>query len=348
MVKKPSILIVNRVSVVAGAPLSRSVEERLFEPIQRLHALDQLDFEIISELKWQEADLQSFTHILLNRAHSEYAVQLVEQAKKLNIKVISDLDDLPIYFPKGDKAYLDSKKQHAFAEVLSHSDAIVCSTEKIREWATTNHQSTFSQTINTGFDFERIDRKTKAPVDFFPNTVVLTNAGSLKLGRFGNEWLECMENGLSKHNWRLAVFADSVSYFPERFPLTYFGSVPWFDHKVAVNKAFPIAVVPLASYEDPAHLLYSQYKTPVKYIIYGGLGVPCIYSKSPIYENEVQDGVTGMLVQNTVEDWANAIQQLIEDPEKGRVMAENAAADVRARYDIANVGQKWLDLLKSV
>ncbi len=346
-INKLNIVIINRTSVVSGSPLSRSVEERLYEPMLYLKNRGLLNFQIFSESEWRSIKFEGLSHILLNRAHNKDSLDIAREGKRLNIKLINDLDDIPVYFPVTDKAYLNFEKQNFFHRILQEVDVITCSTHKIQEWVKRTYPLKENSVIQTGFDFSRIDQKTKKPIEFHHKTILFTNAGSIKLGSFGIKWLKVLEEVLLAHGWKLGVFADTISEFPKKIPLDYYGSVPWFEHKTKINHAFPLAIVPLASNEDVDHLLYSQYKTPVKYFINGGLGVPTIYSKSPIYESCITENVNGVLVENDVNSWRNALDKLIVNSELRTLIAKNAETDVRLKNDISTTAAAWLSLLQS-
>lgn len=342
-----NIAIINRSSVVAGAPVSRSVVERLVEPIAFLERQGILNYAIFSEASWSSIDFTKFTHILLNRPHSKFSLNLLFEAKKYRCRVICDLDDIPIYFPVTDRAYLDPEKKLLFYEILSNSDFITCSTSPIQIWVKNNIHSKENIIIKTGYDFKRIESLTLHN-NFKPDTVLFTNAGSLKLGVFKNDWLKAMKDILVKRNWRLGVFADTSEDFSKDFPLEYYGSVPWMEHKTIINKSFPFSVVPLAGDEDKTHLMYSQYKTPVKYFINGGLGIPCIYSKSPIYENVINNFENGILVKNDLDSWKEALELMISNNNLRNSIARKAFIDVRENFDIVETSRQWLQLLNSI
>lgn len=91
--------------------------------------------------------------------------------------------------------------------------------------------------------------------------------------------------------------------------------------------------------------LFSQSKTNNKYREYGAMGVAGIYTKMPVYEECVQDGVNGLLVENNEASWRDAIERLIKDPELRQRIIENAREDVRANYNLDSTVQGWREIL---
>lgn len=77
---------------------------------------------------------------------------------------------------------------------------------------------------------------------------------------------------------------------------------------------------------------FETFKTQVKYREYGALGVAGVYSAVAPYVDYVDAGVTGMLVDNTVDAWVGALDRLIRTPQLRAAIAANAADDVRRHY----------------
>ncbi len=339
-------MIVNRKSVVAGAGISRSLEERIVEPVRVLCDQGLAEYTIVSDSDWENIDFRGYTHVAMNRPHSHDSFQMATMAKLANVPLLIDIDDLPIYFPEGDSAHLSDEKKRFFMKCMETATVILPSTKKILEWLKKELPSVESIHVPTGLDFDRIDRETKS-THKYSRGILFTNAGSLKLGTFAQDWLSVMEKVLKKTGWRLEVFADNTSYLPDTLPFHYLGQAGWFEHKTAINQAFPLSITPLASSEDPLHLEYSQYKTPIKYITYGGLGIPGIYSDCSIYSDEIINLETGIVVKNTTEAWTEAMERAISDTDLLKKIMMAAKKDVRNRFSIERAARNWHAILSS-
>lgn len=76
---------------------------------------------------------------------------------------------------------------------------------------------------------------------------------------------------------------------------------------------------------------FNRYKSEIKYLDYGLLGIPGVYSDMPIYREHVRDGETGLLVKPDAGDWYEALKRLIEDRElRGRIRRD-AFEEVRTK-----------------
>lgn len=337
------ILVINRASVVRNGGVSRSVEERLLEPLCRL---PHVEVELVSENAFLSVSLLRVSSVVLNRPHSEESLRIISIARKSGLKVIIDVDDLPIYYVKGDSAYLTENKKQWFLEALASADTIVCSTEAIRLWVNERFSKTLIQVIPTGYDFAQMDSLLSQPIPQTENSLVFTNTGTIKLGNFRHAWLETMKESLNRHRKKLDLYADFLEAYPEGFPYRYLGNAPWLQHKGLLRRSSYLgAVVPLASSEDREHLEYAKFKTPIKFIIYGGLGIPAIYSRSPIYEQCVVNGETGYLVENTEIGWQSALESLITNRNEAERIRKQAFEHVRSVYDIDKCLKLWAEVI---
>lgn len=77
---------------------------------------------------------------------------------------------------------------------------------------------------------------------------------------------------------------------------------------------------------------FETFKTQVKYREYGALGVAGVYSAVAPYVDYVDAGVTGLLVDNTVDAWVGALDHLIRNRQLRDAIAASAADDVRRHY----------------
>ena len=94
----------------------------------------------------------------------------------------------------------------------------------------------------------------------------------------------------------------------------------------ALGRRWDIGIAPLLGSR------FEVFKTQVKYREYGALGVAGVYSAVAPYVDYVDDGVTGLLVDNTVDGWVGALDRLIRFPELRAAIVANASEDVRCHF----------------
>lgn len=94
----------------------------------------------------------------------------------------------------------------------------------------------------------------------------------------------------------------------------------------ALERRWDLGIAPLLG----SH--FEAFKTQVKYREYGALGVAGAYSAVAPYTDYVDHGVTGLLVDNTVDAWVSALDRLIRTPQLRASIVANAREDVRRHY----------------
>jgi glycosyltransferase involved in cell wall biosynthesis len=78
---------------------------------------------------------------------------------------------------------------------------------------------------------------------------------------------------------------------------------------------------------------FAAYKFHNKLLEYTHIGCAGIYSNIDIYSEVIQDGITGILVNNRIEDWKEAILRLLKDPELRFRIAANAYEYIQSRHN---------------
>jgi hypothetical protein len=106
-----------------------------------------------------------------------------------------------------------------------------------------------------------------------------------------------------------------------------------------LSRAWDIGLAPLIG------LPFEGFKTDVKYREYATFGVPGVYSRVSPYAEAVDDGRTGILVDNDVRSWIAALERLIEAPRLRNDITEAALADMRANRDLRHSGERLAALL---
>ncbi|WP_141321070.1 glycosyltransferase family protein [Halomonas halmophila] len=86
---------------------------------------------------------------------------------------------------------------------------------------------------------------------------------------------------------------------------------------------------------------FNRGKSFIKFLDISAMGGVGIYSRRAPYTDIVEDGVTGLLVDDTPQAWHDALHYLCDNPETTRRMAENAARVARQRGDPAQAVAFW-------
>lgn len=84
---------------------------------------------------------------------------------------------------------------------------------------------------------------------------------------------------------------------------------------------------------------FEKYKTNNKYREYGGCMVPGVYSDVSPFRETVDDGKTGMLVENEADAWIAALDRLVKSALLRSAIARTAFDDVRRHHDLRTTGR---------
>lgn len=106
-------------------------------------------------------------------------------------------------------------------------------------------------------------------------------------------------------------------------------------------EAFHIGFMPL--FDDR----YTKGKCAFKLVEYGAYGIPSIASSVGANVDVVAQGETGFLVESD-EDWEEALQKLLTNPELRASMGAKARGRIVARYSLQSQVVVWADLIRTV
>lgn len=111
--------------------------------------------------------------------------------------------------------------------------------------------------------------------------------------------------------------------------------------KALANVGIDIGLAPLAN------LTFNKAKSNLKYLEFSALRIPGVYEKMEPYQDDVKHGETGFLASHP-KDWYSCIKRLIEDEGLRTKMGNKAWADVKTRYDQADISARLARILPSL
>lgn len=341
------ISIISRYTLSARAneytPISRSVYNRVIEPLQYLADAypNEYRISIVGEDDLGSTDLHDTIVIMCK--HLASAADIYLNKKKPCTKLFYDLDDL-IYL-KGLDSNLDlsDKDIAGFSALIADSECVVCSNAWVQKRVTKDFGVENSRVIRTAINTSKYKPN---PSRMINDDIFITNGDRLKLISCKVAFLNAVNSFLNESGRSLALVADYPEDFRAIKNIRELGTMPWPDHKahLATNE-YLMALVPLENQRDNSNnYIFGLGKTPIKYMEYGCLGIPGVYSKHPIYEEVVEQGVTGILVENSYEEWREALLRISMDKPLRQSIIRNARIDVEMNHNIVNMALKWHNL----
>ncbi len=190
--------------------------------------------------------------------------------------------------------------------------------------------------LRAGFDFSLVAKR-RTPAN---DKVRIVYATSRVVDDQYYEFLEGIIHVLDKYADRvsLTIWGCQPSELAGRKGVELMPLLPSYERflREFYRQGFDIGLAPLPN------TLFHRSKNNTKFRDYGACRVAGIYSDVDVYSSCIQDGRTGVLVQNNPESWANGMSRLIED----RALIENIKRDayeqVYKEYRQELVEEEWM------
>lgn len=342
--EKLTVLVVQRKSHVSLVPFSRSVCARITEALDFLAYQKKINWQVLDEKNFYANSLNHIDIVLFSKHVSDTSLLIAKTAKKNNIPIIYDVDDWMLEFPRYSGAKITSKALDNFLEHLELATFVTVANHRLQKLLTSYRKELVF--IPNGF---WVEKYCTTPLTLFPQhkKFVFTNADNLKINHFREPFLHLLKDILDKYpKIEFDYFGDKESELAAIKPrMNFLGSIAYDKHKeVMMKKNYHFAIVPLGTEEDADSFLFNSCKNPFKYLEYGGLGIPAIFSKNPIYEDVIKDHENGLLIENTKEAWENALEELIASPELCSRLGKTAYNDVSKKHHIRFSAEGFMNL----
>lgn len=342
------ILIVERGSLSSEKYTpSRSVFNRVFEPVSYLkdNALNPFEIDVLQTNQIDSENIKKYRTIVFCKHNTEDSIRVSRLALQQKIKIIYDIDDLIHRFTEDSAAYAHMKNVAHLKEHIESADIVVASSEALKNVIDADFKVQKLIVIRTGFNVDKYYKNIYEPTK---SNVLFTNGDNIKVNLFRKQFISVFNHFLEKNSsMNFEIFGDSEEYVKDFSRYHFLGALPWDEHKKWLsNNQVEFAIIPLGSAEEnEVHRLFSNCKTPIKYYEYGAMRIPGIYSNAAIYRDVVTDRETGMLIENTVDAWESALEEMHLNTALRKKIADNAFEDVSENHHIKIAAKKWLDIL---
>lgn len=306
------VLVLHRESLVAPGAPSLSVSARLTEALDYLGSESGLEHCSVSEsdacieraVAWCDV-------VLLSKHRSARTLELVRLARQLGKGVIYDIDDWIFSFPSYSGGASCAADNYS-SEIIRLCDFVTVANAELMRRVPLVVPGAKLVYLPNGMWVERYGRRAGGHGSSeCSGRVLFTNADFLKVQESKEAILSALNVFFMRHpGCVLDFFGDP---FPEMFSLPFLhftNRMPYQEYmRAIVSGDYMFAITPLGAAEDAESADFNACKNPFKYINYGVARIPGIYSSAKIYRDCVSHGRTGLLVENTFEDWLNAMEE---------------------------------------
>ncbi len=343
----PRLLVVQRTSLSHGKLKSRSIGAR-FGPLLNYMARHQLmHWEMILEEEITEDDLKRFDAILLNKHSSAKGIALIELANHKGLTTIYDMDDWILDLPSYSVTNLDEDILANVVKMLKSVDTVTVSTEQLKTRLKYIRPDTV--VIENGFDHEGLNYHHAARQESDQPKILFSNTDGIKLVAHRKAFFEQLIAFQQQYPEVLIDFWGDQFLEMSSIPrLTDKGFLDNIAYKESIRDAgYWFAIVPLGGAEDEVSYQFNACKSSIKFIDYGSLGVPGIYSNTPVYHNVIQDGETGLLVNNQANEWGGALEKMLNNKALRQNISDAAYQHATENFGLASIAQRFLNVIST-
>lgn len=325
--------------LVHGDPSSPLVEIRLRMPLEHWASIYGGYIRIISLYESRVADLSWADVVVFQRIASKYVSDLAHYLQQTGRKIVFEIDDLLTNLPSflsHHLEYIEESLPH-INNLLMTANAVSVSTEELAiRFRSKNKNihitSNYSEAINISASHYAIP----------PTGIKLVVASSDRV------LVDMLISPLFELQNKFDIQVIAIGPPGERLEnsgiriekYSNFGHAEFKNFVASINNG--IGLIPLDSSE------FSSCKTAVKYFDYSVCGIPSICSNVLPYKNVVENGVTGILVENTAREWVRAIEQLIFSHELRTSLVNAAKKNVFMHHNLGVTARNWCNLFNSL
>lgn len=259
-------------------------------------------------------------------------------------KIIFEIDDALTIVPKNHIGYMNCCAiSSLIEEYIKKVDMVTVSTESLKKYFSGYNENIVVLPNSLDMQLWAIARKDRVPC----NPVKILFSGTLT----HSADLRIIESAIEKI---IMEFGDEVQFLfwgntsprLQRYSQTQemYHFLPNYEEYAErlKNAEINFAIIPLE--ENP----FNKAKSAIKWLEYSSCGIPGIYSRIDAYKTVVENGKTGILVNNRLDDWYNAIKKFIIDRPFRQRIACNAQAALLLNHTVATNSVSWLHAYRSL
>jgi glycosyltransferase involved in cell wall biosynthesis len=338
------ILVVQRISLSHEKLMSRSIAARFSPLLDYMEQHQMIVWKAIPEDEITIRQLESFDVVLFNKHTSVRALDLLRLSNDLGKLSIYDLDDWILDLPQYSVTSLDDDIIKNIGCMLREATRVSVSNELLKKKLKPLRADVM--VVPNGFDHNAIPSLPQTWNESVPARILFSNTDGLKLIKFRKPFVEMLRRFLTLNNVILDFWGDP---FPEMHAIDNINPMGFQSntvYKIAIrNAGYLFAVVPLGGAEDVDTLFFNSCKSCIKYIDYGSLGIPAIYSDTPVYSSVVKHRSNGLLAANDATSWINALDELYQNNDLRRQIRQTAYLDTKANFGLDVAARAFSELL---
>lgn len=333
-------------------PSFPSIAIRLIEP---LGALDEYNVKVASGFNSQKQlsiDYQALLMrdiIIVQRDFpSAETMSLLKKLKALGKKLVYETDDAFHLIPEDHPKAFHRAKAPAIFEFVKMADVITASTQKLADAFKSYGNVTVlpNRLSATLWNDALLSACRQFRAQYPQDSIRIGLVGGADHAQDLALLKEAIAEIVDQHlNIDWVVYGDGAANLlkplvAESRLITKKSDFDYRGHPIRLAEmAIDIALVPLVDNE------FNQCRSNLKFLEFGFLGIPTIFSNTVSYNQTVIDGKTGLLANNSTVSWVNAISKLINNANLRRTMGSNAQKEVQTNWMLNSQLSGWQQIL---
>lgn len=288
-------------------------------------------------------DINQTDVLICIRGGYQKDLDIVNECKKRNKYIIYFLDDDLLNIPR----YVDNYSYYLIVintlkEIIQLSNCLWVANENLKN----NYKNLCHNVVVTNPPALLLDCKTSITQKCRNEKIVIGFSGSTDHGKMLDKILdEPIRIILNKYKDKVTFeFMGAKPLLIEKYKLIY---VPCqFDFQkyknIFTSRDWDIAVAPT---ENTG---FNACKSYIKFLDYGSIGVPGIYSNSEPYTRVVVNGENGILTDNTIEEWVNALSYLIENENIRNHIRQKAYNQLKNEFNLKYISEILINKIPQI
>lgn len=282
-------------------------------------------------------DIFIFQRLLIE----EQSLNLIDIIKQKGKKIIYDADDyligeIPDFLNSHEKNSSIKARTEITKQLISKANLITAGTNELeKKLSKLNSNSlVFHNGIDTNFiDNKNCDNDTKF-------NIILASTDTVDISML-TEALPQILNNNDCHLKVIGPISNQVKEITNHKSISYYDRMSYQDFLEFLREQNnSIGIIPLDNSE------FSSCKTPIKFIHYSSLGIPCICSNVKPYNEIIKNEFNGFLANNT-DDWLNYFNVLKNKDSRKKIIS-NSQKIIKEQYTYDSLILKIDEIIKKV